>query len=70
MRPTDEELQPVLDRLREAFKQEAEPREYAKSLREVFDDYTLLLLEQKEDRSYMVNALYDIKKLSDLLHED
>lgn len=70
MRPTDEELQPVLDRLREAFKHEAEPREYAKSLREVFDEYTLLLLEQKEDRSYMVNALYDIKKLSDLLHED
>lgn len=70
MRPTDEQLQPVLDRLREAFKQEAEPREYAKSLREVFDDYTLLLLEQKEDRSYMVNALYDIKHLSELLHED
>lgn len=69
MRPTDEQLQPVLDRLKEAFKNEAEPRDFAKSLREVFGEYALLLLEQKEDRSYATTNLYNIKLLAELLQE-
>lgn len=69
MRPTTDELQPILDRLEVAFTVECPPNELSKSLREVFAEFSLLLLEQQEDRSYMVNHLHNLKLLADLLED-
>lgn len=69
MIPTDQDLEPVLQRLKEVFKHEAEPKEYAKSLRNIFDNYALLLLEQKDVVGNVSNDLYNLKQLAEVLHE-
>ncbi len=57
----------VLQRLQQAFQNERTPQQYASALRKVIDDYTLMLIDSGEDRSYATANIYDLQHLISLL---